>query len=97
MALENTHTLSLIKTYKYSWANVLKIYFDLNVEQITSCEITEEGNLLINGNEYKLDVSNYTGHTERYIFFNPINGRIAVETLGKIRVYKVEVDLLDSE
>ncbi len=88
-------TRSLIKAFKKSWSYTLCVYFQLNVDQITSAEMNEDGDIIINGNLYKLDVANYTGNSERYIFFNPTNGRVVVETLGKQRVYKLEVDLLD--
>jgi len=95
MEKSDSPTTSLLRTFKISWANTLKVFFDLNVEKITSCEVTDSGDLVINGNEYKLDVANYTGHSDRYIFFNPNNGRIVVETSGVKRIYKLEVDLLD--
>jgi hypothetical protein len=89
------HTHSLLQTFKFSWAQTIKIYIDLNIEQVTACEVTEDSNLVLNGNTYKLDISNYTSHSERYVFFNPQNGRLVIETAGKQRVYKIDVDLLD--
>jgi hypothetical protein len=90
-----THTHSLLRTFKYSWANVVQLYIQLNIEQVTSVAVDEGSNLILNGNTYKLDVANYTGHSERYIFFNPTSGRLVIETSGKQRVYKLDVDLLD--
>jgi hypothetical protein len=50
---------------------------------------------VLNNQEYKFDVSDYTGHSERYVFFNPINGRLLLESNGKKKVYKFEVSLFD--
>ena len=86
---------SLAKDVKRAWGNVLIGYFKFNVPQVTSCELTEEANLIINGNEYKFDVGDYTGHSERYVFFNPVNGRLTIEASDIKKVYKFEVDFLD--
>lgn len=95
MERNNTPDLSLVKDIKRAWGNVLIGYFKFNVPQVTSCEIAENGDLIINGNEYKFDVQDYTGHSERYVFFNPVNGRLVIEYNGNKKVYKFEVDFLD--
>jgi hypothetical protein len=71
------------------------MFFSLNVEQITSCEVLPNTNLSINGKEYLFDVSDYRGHSERYVFFNPVSGRLVVEANGVKKIYKFEVSLFD--
>jgi len=95
MVKSNTPDHSLARDVKRAWGNVLIGYFKFNVPQVTSCELTEEANLIINGNEYKFDVGDYSGHSERYVFFNPINGRLVIESAGIKKTYKFEVDFLD--
>jgi|LauGreDrversion4_2_1035121.scaffolds.fasta_scaffold904559_2 hypothetical protein len=95
MEVESMPHHSLVNEYRRSWGNALCIFFSLNVEQITSCEVLPNTNLLINGKEYVFDVSDYRGHSERYVFFNPVNGRLVVEANGVKKVYKFEVSLFD--
>jgi hypothetical protein len=71
------------------------MYLKLNVPQITSCEVTEEANLILNGTEYHLDINDYTGRSEAYVFYNTNNGRIFIERNGKGKAYKLEVSLFD--
>jgi hypothetical protein len=40
-------------------------------------------------------VSDYTGCTERYIFFNPSSGRLVLQGNNVKKIYKLEVNLLD--
>ncbi len=93
----NTLMHSLVKTQKRAWGDILCAFFRLNIEQITSAESTEDGNLVINNILYKFDVSDYTGCDDKYVFFNPISGRIVVENGGRRKIYKLEVDLFDED
>ena len=87
---------SLVKQRKKSFAELVRLFFIMNVSNLTSVDVTEDFNLNINGTTFKLDVSDYTGsNNEPYIFFNPSNGRIVIENKGKTKVYKVEVELYD--
>jgi len=40
-----------------------------------------------------VDVTDYTGNSENYIFLNPSNGRMVIETKGVQKIYKFEVEL----
>ena len=91
----NTPTHSLILDYKKSWANCICSYFQFNIEQITDCQVDDNGDLVINNVLYKFDVSDYTGHSDKYVFFNPTNGRLLMESNGIKKILKFEVDLLD--
>lgn len=95
MEAVSTHSLSLVKEHKRSWGNVICLFFQLNVEQITSANLDEQLNLILNSQVYKFDVSEYTGHSDRYVFFNPVSGRLLVESNGKQKIYKFEVSLFD--
>lgn len=90
---------SLIRERKHAFANLVRAYLRFNVPQATSVEVLlsdeYEVHILINGNPYKFDVSDYTGHEERYIFFNPASGRLVIENNNVSKVYKLEVNLLD--
>jgi hypothetical protein len=69
------------------------------VESVTQVEVVEREDrdvmILINGNLYKFDVSDYTGKEDRYIFYNPSNGRIVIEAGDVQKVFKLDVDLID--
>lgn len=89
------HNLSLVKEYKKNWGNTICLFFTMNVEQIKTAELDEQLNLILNSQVYKFDVSEYTGHAEKYIFFNPVSGRLLLESNGMKKVYKFEVSLFD--
>ena len=86
---------SLILTRKRSFAELVRMYLKLNVPQITSCEVTDDANLILNGTEYRFDVNDYMGRSEAYVFYNTNNGRIFIERNGKGKAYKLEVSLFD--
>ena len=86
---------SLIQTRKKSFAELIRAYLKMNVSQITSCELTEGNNLLLNGTEYFLDIDDFTGNRDAYIFYNTSSGRIYIERNGKGKAYKLEVSLFD--
>lgn len=97
--MEQSNTLhhSLIRTHKKAWGEILCAFFRLNIEQITSAETNEDGNLVINNILYKFDVSEYTGCDDKYVFFNPISGRVVLENSGRRKIYKLEVNLFDED
>ena len=86
---------SLIKTRHKSFAELIRMFLKLNVPQITTCEVTDEANLVLNGTEYHLDVDDYRGVKDAYVFYNTSNGRIYIERSGKGKAYKLEVSLFD--
>jgi hypothetical protein len=91
--------LSLIRDRKLAFANLVRAYLRFNVESVTQVEVVEREDrdvmILINGNLYKFDVSDYTGKEDRYIFYNPSNGRIVIEAGDVQKVFKLDVDLID--
>jgi len=88
---------SLVKDRRVAFANLLSAYFRFNVASITSTDVTKDGNLLLNGQEYKLDVSDYTGYTDKYVFYNPSNGRIVVDINSKRKTYQLDVGLIEND
>ncbi len=91
----NSPIHSLIIDRKVAFANLVRAYLRFNVSDALNIVVEKDGNISINGNYYKFDVSDYTGATPNYIFFNPSSGRIVIEGNGVSKVYKVDVDLLD--
>ena len=91
----NTPIHSLIVDRRVAFANLVRAYLKFNVSDALNIVVEKDGNISINGNYYKFDVSDYTGSTPNYIFFNPSSGRIVIEGNGVSKVYKVDVDLLD--
>jgi len=91
--------LSLIRDRKLAFANLVRAYLRFNVASATQVEVLEtedrDVRILINGNVYKFDVDDYTGKEDRYIFYNPSNGRIVIEAGDVQKVFKLEVDLID--
>jgi hypothetical protein len=73
----------------------VRAFLKFNVSDALNVVVEKEGDISINGNYYKFDVSDYTGKTDQYIFFNPSSGRLVIEGKGVSKVYKLEVDLLD--
>lgn len=93
---QDTHTHSLILDRKVAFANLIRAYLRFNVSEALNVVVEKDGNISINGNYYKLDVSDYTGCTENYIFYNPSNGRFVIQGKNVSKVYKLDVDLLDN-
>ena len=93
--MNDDNSKSLIKTRQESFANLIRMFLKLNVPQITSCEVTDDANLILNGTEYHLDVDDYRGVKDAYVFYNTSNGRIYIERNGKGKAYKLEVSLFD--
>ena len=87
---------SLILERKKAFANLVRAYLRFNVSEALNVVVENDGNISINGNLYKFDVSDYTGCTENYIFYNPSNGRFVVQGKNVSKVYKLDVDLLDN-
>jgi len=88
---------SLIRDRRVAFANLVRAYLRFNVNDALNIVVEADGSISINGNLYKFDVSDYTGCTEKYIFFNPSSGRLVIEGNGTSKVYKIEVDLLDED
>jgi len=92
----NTPIHSLILDRKKAFANLVRAYLRFNVSDALNIVVEKDGNISINGKLYKFDVSDYTGCTENYIFFNPSSGRLVIQGKNVSKVYKLEVDLLDN-
>lgn len=92
----NTPIHSLILDRKKAFANLVRAYLRFNVSDALNIVVEKDGNISINGNYYKFDVSDYTGCTENYIFFNPSSGRLVIQGKNVSKVYKLEVDLFDN-
>lgn len=86
---------SLIIDRKKAFAELVRAYLRFNVPSVASVTVMDSGDIEINGTEFKFDVSDYTGKSEAYIFYNPSNGRIVIEKGNVKKVYKLEVNLLD--
>lgn len=86
---------SLIKDRKKAFAELVRAYLKFNVASATDIVVNEDGDISINGTLFKFDVSDYTGKTEAYIFYNPSNGRMVIENKSVKKIYKLEVDLVD--
>jgi hypothetical protein len=86
---------SLILDRKIAFANLVRAYMRFNVDDALNIVVEKDGNISINGNLYKFDVSDYTGCTERYIFFNASSGRLVLQGNNVKKIYKLEVNLLD--
>ena len=95
----NSHIHSLIRDRKLAFANLVRAYLKFNVSSAKKVEVVESENrdvfIAINDNIFKFDVSDYTGCTENYIFFNPSSGRLVIQGKNVKKIYKLEVDLLD--
>lgn len=92
---KGSHTNSLILDRKVAFANLVRAYLRFNVSDALNITVEKDGNITINGNYYKFDVSDYTGCTPNYIFLNPSSGRMMVQKDGVKKVYKLQVDLYD--
>ncbi len=96
MEANNSHTHSLIIDRKKAFANLVRAYLRFNVSDALNIVVEKDGDISVNGTMYKFDVSDYTGCTKNYIFYNPSSGRLLIQKENVKKVYKIEVDLLDN-
>lgn len=100
MERNNSPIHSLIRDRKLAFANLVRAYLRFNVASAKTVAIAQsEDNdvfIIINSNQFKFDISDYTGYDpDGYIFYNPSNGRLVIEKGNVKKVYKLEVNLLD--
>jgi len=93
--IKDSPTNSLILERKLAFANLVRAYLKFNVSDALNIVVEEDGNISINGNYYKFDVSDYTGCTENYIFLNPSSGRMLIQKDNVKKIYKLDVHLYD--
>ena len=72
---------------------MIRAYLKFNIPSANEGEVIDWNKMSINGKEFKVDITDYTGNSENYIFLNPSNGRMVIETKGVQKVYKFEVEL----
>ena len=92
---KDSHINSLILERKTAFANLVMAYLKFNVSDALNIVVEKDGNISINGNYYKLDVSDYTGCKENYIFYNPSSGRLLIQKNDVKKIYKLDVNLYD--
>jgi len=92
---KDSHMNSLILERKLAFANLVRAYLKFNVSEALNIVVEKDGNISINGNYYKLDVSDYTGCTANYIFYNPSSGRLLIQKDDVKKIYKLDVNLYD--
>jgi hypothetical protein len=86
---------SLIVERKVAFANLVRAYLKFNVSSALNIVVYKSGDISINGNDYKFDVSDYTGCTPNYIFYNPSSGRLLIQKDDVKKIYKLDVNLYD--
>lgn len=84
---------SWAEAYRKSWCEMIRAFIKFNLTD--EVEVVSFDTISIKGNNYKVDVTDYTGSADRYIFLNPSNGRMVIENAGRQKVYKFEVGLVD--
>lgn len=72
---------------------MIRAYLKFNIASAKEVEVISWNAMLINGKEFKVDITDYTGSADNYIFLNPSNGRMVIETKGVQKIYKFEVEL----
>ena len=72
---------------------MIRAYLKFNIASAKEVEVLDWNKMLINSKEFKVDITDYTGSADNYIFLNPSNGRMVIETKGVQKIYKFEVEL----
>ena len=81
------------EAYRKSWCEMIRAYLKFNIASAKEVEVISWNAMRINGKEFKVDITDYTGSADNYIFLNPSNGRMVIETKGVQKIYKFEVEL----
>jgi hypothetical protein len=84
---------SWAEAYRKSWCEMIRAFIKFNLTD--DVEVVSHDTIKIKGNDFKVDINNYTGSTDKYIFLNPSNGRMVIESNGKQKVYKFEIGIND--
>ena len=86
--------LKTVSEWKKNWLYLLCLYLESNYEKIKSAEVVDDSNVLINSDNFRVDVNEYTGPSENYIFFNTTSGRIVIQRGDKLVIDRLEVSLV---
>jgi len=81
------------EAYRKSWCEMIRAYLRFNIASAKEVEVLDWNKILITAKDSKVDITDYTGSSENYIFLNPSNGRMVIETRGVQKIYKFEVEL----
>lgn len=77
--------------YKENWIGVVAAIVQFNLVRKDAEVRVEDEKVIINGEGYKVDIWNFTGVEDRYIFFNPTAGYIYIQSPKGQRGYYIEM------
>lgn len=93
--MENTTMLNkTVSEWKKNWLYMICLYFEANYEKVKETEVLSDDRIRINHDEYKVDINDYTGSSNNYVFFNPTNGRLVVQRGGRLVVEQFDVQIV---
>jgi hypothetical protein len=82
-----------VSEWKKNWMYFLCLYLENNYDKIKSANVIDDCHIMLNDDEFKVDVNEYTGSEENYIFFNASSGRICIQRKDRLVVDRLEVSL----
>ena len=90
-------TANSVKEWKRQWLQIIGTYLQLNYPKVGDVQVIDHKTLEINQNLFKVDLNDYTGEQEYYIFLNLVNGRMYLKIQDKVKVFRFEVELIEEE
>jgi len=90
-------TANSVKEWKRQWLQIIGTYLQLNYPKVGEVQVVDHKTLEINQNLFKVDLNDYTGEQEYYIFLNLVNGRMYLKIQEKVKVFRFEVELIEEE
>ena len=90
-------TANSVKEWKMQWLQIIGTYLQLNYPKVGEVQVIDHKTLEINQNLFKVDLNDYTGEQEYYIFLNLVNGRMYLKIQDKVKVFRFEVELIEEE
>lgn len=90
-------TANSVKEWKRQWLQIIGTYLQLNYPKVGEVQVIDHKTLEINQNLFKVDLNDYTGEQEYYIFLNLVNGRMYLKIQDKVKVFRFEVELIEEE
>jgi hypothetical protein len=87
--------MNSVKEWKRNWLAAVGLYLKVSYPKIGDIEVVDDRTMKINQNIYKVDLNDYSGETEYYIFFNLTNGRMYLKVKDKVSIHRFDVDLIE--
>jgi major membrane immunogen (membrane-anchored lipoprotein) len=79
-----------VDEWKDRWIAFVALFIWSTYDNVGECVVVDNTHVSINGTTYKVDINDYTGAEDKYIFVNLHNGRLVLCNGEKQSVKRIE-------